>query len=157
EKNIVLENATFGPGIPSYPFTLLNKIALKIHDDAVSGKIPTVLASARGGVEFDCEIYRKNGIAVNTSGMDFFEHCLLYRFNALPTEPKAKSTLRCFYNAPTLDANNPVLMLGNNPILMLGIGCSDQVALKGMNSKLKGFEPRVSIFASGYFAELERI
>jgi|GEM_PF-5509363 len=150
KKNIVLKNAIFGPDIPSYPFTLLNKIALKIHDEAINEKIPTVFPSPRGGAEFDCGIYRENGITINTSEFDFLEHCLLYRFNVLPTKAEAKNSLKCFYFYQDIPGKR-------TSILILGIGCSDQTVLKEMKTKLEKLKSRVALSSDCHFKTLEEI
>ncbi len=150
KKNIVLKNAIFGPDIFSYPLTLLNKIALKIQNEAVNEKISTVFPSPTGGVEFDCEIYRENGITINTSEFDFLEHCLLYRLNALPTKTEAKNSLNCFYayrDFPERDTT----------ILILAIGCSDQTVLKEMKTELEKSKSRVALPSGCHFKKLDAL
>src|SRR5262249_1267511 len=121
-------------GEPFYPTTLLNQIILS----STVREIFALTGDELNSVEFNCEIYQKNGITINTKSLDFLEHCILHRFNVLLVEDEAKKTLKCFYSRGPLQSFFDALQFRRliTLTLVLGIGCSNASALKTMRENL---------------------
>lgn len=146
-KNIILKNAGGTEFSDFYPTTLLNKVLFNIlHEEAVVN--PDYYNYTYHDIDEACEIYRDNGIDVNTDNRDFFEHCILYRFNMLPSKAEAKGTLRCFFSKRDDKTKTN---------FRIGVGCSDIETIMAMKKSMALVWPRgLSYFSNDPFEQLQQ-